>query len=121
MREGMTAGGVLAPRISRSEALQVPAVLRARNLISATLAYLPVHIRDRERNIATPTTLLDQIDPDIPNVVTFSDTYEDLLFEAVSWWRVTGRNFQGYPTHAEHIATNRVHVSGGTVIPIVDQ
>src|SRR5262245_31435497 len=121
MREGMTMGGKLAPRISRSEALQVPAVLRSRNLICSTLAYLPVHIRDKEREIATPTTLIDQIDPDIPNVVTWSDTYEDLLFEGVCWWRVISRNFQGYPTYAEHISTNRVHVSGGTTIPVVDQ
>src|SRR6185503_14842555 len=93
MLEAMTAGGTIAPRISRNEALQVPAVLRSRNLIAGTLASLPVHIRDKERRIASPTTLLEQIDPDVPNVVTFSQTYEDLLFEGISWWRVTDRGF----------------------------
>jgi len=112
MMEAMTAGGTIAPRISRSEALQVPAVLRSRNLIAGTLASLPVHIRDKERNIATPTTLLEQIDPDVPNVVTFSQTYEDLLFEGISWWRVTDRGFHGYPTYAEHLSKDRVYISG---------
>jgi len=112
IKQGMTSGGQIAPRVSRSVALQVPAVLRSRNLICSTLARLPVHIRDKERRIATPTTLLEQIDPDIANVVTYSQTYEDLLFEAISWWRVLERGWHGYPTFAEHIGIDRIHVSG---------
>ena len=81
MREAMTAGGTIAQRISRREALQVPAVLRSRNLIAGTLARLPIHIRNKQHEIVAPTALLDQIDPDVPNVVTFAQTYEDLLFE----------------------------------------
>jgi hypothetical protein len=112
MTEAMTGGGSIAARISRAEALQVPAVLRSRNLIAGTLSSLPVHIRDKERRIATPTRLLEQIDPNIPNVVTFSQTYEDLLFEGISWWRVLEIGWHGYPTFAEHINVDRVHVSG---------
>jgi hypothetical protein len=112
MTEAMTGGGTIAPRISRSEALQVPAVLRARNLIAGTLATLPIHVRDKERHIATPTTLFEQVDPDIPNVVTFSQTYEDMMFEGTSWWRVLEVGWHGYPTYAEHVDVSRVHVSG---------
>ena len=112
MTEAMTAGGSIAPRISRSEALQVPAVLRSRNLIAGTLASLPIHIRDKQRNIASPTTLLEQINPDVPNVVTMASTYEDLLFEGISWWRVTEVGWHSYPVFAEHINLSRVHVSG---------
>lgn len=112
MTQGFTMSDTIAVRISRREALQVPAVLRSRNLIAGTLARLPIHIRDKERQISTPTTLLEQIDPDIPNVVTFAQTYEDLLFEGVSWWRVLETGFHGYPTYAEHINTQRVYVSG---------
>jgi len=112
MTEAMTGGGILAPRISRAEALQVPAVLRSRNLIAGTLASLPVHIRDKKRNVVTPTTLLEQIDPNVPNVVTFAQTYEDLLFEGLSWWRVLEFGWHSYPVSAEHISTDRVMVSG---------
>lgn len=112
MREAMTFGGQIAPRISRAEALQVPAVLRSRNLIAGTLAHLPVHIRDKERKIASPTTLLDQIDPDVANIVTFAETYEDLLFEGVSWWRVLEFGWHNFPTFAQHISPERVYVSG---------
>lgn len=112
MRQGMSAGGTIAPRISRNEALQVPAVLRSRNLIAGTLARLPIHVRDKQLRIATPTTLLEQIDPDLPNVVTFAETYEDLLFEGVSWWRVLETGWHGYPTFATHVSVDRVTVSG---------
>jgi hypothetical protein len=111
MREGVIPGGI-APRISRKEALQVPAVLRSRNLIAGTLARLPVHIRDKDRRIASPTTLLEQIDPDVPNVVIWAHTYEDLLFEGVSWWKVVEFGWHNYPTFATHIAPSRVTVSG---------
>jgi len=112
MMEAMNFGGAIAPRISRREALQVPAVLRSRNLIAGTLARLPIHIRDKNRQIASPTTLLEQIDPDIPNVVTIANTYEDLLFEGIAWWRVLEWGFHGYPTYAEHITPSRVGVQG---------
>lgn len=111
VKEGWSAGGALAPRISRREALQVPAVLRSRNLIAGTLARLPIHIRDKQRRMATPTTLLEQINPDLPNVVTIANTYEDLLFEGIAWWRVLEIGWHGYPVFAEHIEESRVHVA----------
>ncbi|HXJ63535.1 MAG TPA: phage portal protein [Actinomycetota bacterium] len=110
MTQGMTFGGNIAPRISRREALQVPAVLRSRNLIAGTLARLPVHVRDRERRINPPTNFLDQIDPDVPNIVTFASTFEDLLFEGLSWWRITDFGWHDYPTYATHVDTARVSI-----------
>lgn len=114
----------LGRRVSREDALGVPAVLRARNIIAGTLAGLPIHIRDKQRQIATPTNLLEQIDPDVPNVVTWAQTYEDLLFESVSWWRVLEFGWHNYPTFATHISVERVTVHSGQVfidgIPVSD-
>lgn len=111
MQEAMTGNGVIAPRISRAEALQVPAVLRARNLIAGTLGSLPIHVRDKEKNESRPTPLLDQIDPNIANAVILTETFEDLLFEGVSWWRVTQFNFQGFPSSAYRVPITSVHVA----------
>jgi len=119
MLQGMTGGGQIAPRVSRAEALQVPAVLRSRNLIAGTLGSLPIHVRDKEKHLAHPTSLLDQIDPDVPNAVTLTETYEDLLFEGVSWWRVLAFNFAGFPISAYHVPITSVHVAGRGGMPAV--
>lgn len=111
-------------RVSRDDALAVPAVLRARNIIAGTLGGLPIHIRNKDRQIESPTNLLDQIDPDVPNVVTWAQTYEDLLFEAVSWWRILEFGWHNYPTFARRVPVERVAVHNGQVhidgIPVRD-
>src|SRR5918996_2961442 len=58
MLEAMTGGGNIAARVSRDVALQVPAVLRARNLIAGTLGGLPHHVHDPKRNKVTGTQYL---------------------------------------------------------------
>jgi phage head maturation protease len=108
--EAMTAGGAIAPRISRNEALQVPAVLRARNLI-CTPATLPLRYVAPDRS-AQSWSLFDQIDPDVPNSVVWAQTYEDLLFEGIAWWKVTAFGWHGYPVNATHVPVGSVHVAG---------
>jgi hypothetical protein len=123
--QGDRLAGMVAGRISRREALEVPAVLRSRNLIAGTLAPLPVHIRDRMREVNDPTGFLEQVDPDVPNVVTFAQLYEDLVFESVSWWKVTAFGWKSYPLNAVHVPVNHVTVSAGQVyidgLPVRDE
>src|SRR6266545_3264292 len=117
MLEAMSGGGSIDARISRREALQVPAVLKARNLICGTLARLPLMYHDSKFTPA-PWSLFEQIDPDIPNSVVWAMTYEDMLFEGVSWWRVLSRGWHGYPTEARHVPTEAVHVAPvGSIMP----
>lgn len=92
--------------VSRDMALSVPAVLRGRNLI-CSIATLPLVTRDKNR-VESRVSLLEQIDPNVPNLVTLSQTVEDLIFEAISWWQVTDRYADGYPRAA-------VHLDAGTV------
>ena len=122
--QGDRLAGLVAGRISRKDALEVPAVLRSRNLIAGTLAPLPIHVRDKFREENDPTGFLAQVDPNVANVVTFAQLYEDLLFEAVSWWKVTAFGWKSYPINAEHVPVNQVMVSGGRVyingLPVAD-
>lgn len=99
----------LAPRISRDEALQVTAVLRGRNLI-AGLATLPLRCVDGDRRTVR-LPLLQQIDPDVPNVVTLAQTFEDLLFESTSWWRILSTDHAGFPTSARHVDVSAVSLT----------
>jgi HK97 family phage prohead protease len=107
------AGRGLSPRVGRIEALSVPAVQRGRNLI-CSIATLPlVQLGPQRRKVRNP--LFEQIDPDVPNVVTLSQTIEDLLFDGISWWLVTAQDFAGYPVAARHLDVDAVSLqpSGG--------
>jgi len=111
LMEAITAGGVIAPRVSRTEALQVPAVLRSRNLIAGTLGSLPVVTVDPKKNEVEGTYLLGgNIDPDVPNSVTMAHTVEDLLFEGIAWWRITRFGWQEYPVQARWVSASMVSV-----------
>lgn len=97
----------IAPRVSRREALQVPAVLAGRNRICSTLAGLPLKMHGSDRKIRD-YPLFAQPDPNIPSAVTWALTYEDMLFEAVAWWQVMARNAAGWPTEIRHVPTTSV-------------
>jgi HK97 family phage prohead protease len=103
---GEMLGRGLTPRASRAEALSVPAILRGRNVI-CSVATLPLRQLAPDRT-EVPLPLLGQIDPDVPNLVTLSQTVEDLLFEGIAWWRVLQRGADGYPTAAQHCAQSSV-------------
>lgn len=106
------------PRASRDEALSVPAMLRARNMI-CSISTLPLEETDRDnRPVRSP--LLDQIDPDVPNVVTMAQTVEDLLFEAIAWWRVLRQDDDGFPVKCRHLdpAAVSLHPPSGPAAPL---
>ena len=111
MLSAMTAGGTIEPRISRSLALQVPAVLRARNLIAGSLGTLPIRVHAPDRSIAKGDYLVPRPDPEIPHSVTLAETVEDLLFEGISWWQVTSRRPDRFPLTARHVPHSSVAVA----------
>ncbi len=94
---------------TRSEALSVPAVRRGRNMLCA-IATMPLEQLAPD-NTVTPSALLRQIDPDVPNVVTLAQTVEDLLFEGIAWWEVTAKDFAGFPTAARRLDPLKVSLT----------
>jgi len=112
------AGRGILPKAGRNEALSVSAVLRGRNLICGP-ATLPLIQKDPDRRVAR-LSLLEQIDPNVPNVVTLAQTLEDLLFDGISWWRVTAKGADNYPTSAEHLDVSQVSLQppAGRMAPL---
>jgi len=96
-------------KVSRADALSVPAVLRARNLIAGTLGALPVHLHGPDRAVV-PSNLLDQPEAAAPRSVTMASLYEDLLLEGISWWRITKFAWTTYPERVERLEPSRVAV-----------
>jgi hypothetical protein len=94
--------------VDRAAALSVPAVLRGRNLI-CSISTLPLQLVDQQNRIQDHP-LFRQIDPNVPNVTTLAQTVEDLVFDAVAWWRVTDF-VDGYPAKAVRYAPNTVSLT----------
>ena len=99
----------IAPRVSRREAMSVPAVKRGRELICNTLGTLPLRMLDSTGQPSS-WTLFDQPEEDVPRSVTLIRTFEDLLFEEVAWWRVTAYNWRGYPARVVRLDPRSVNV-----------
>lgn len=95
--------------VTREQALRVPGVLRGRNMICA-IATLPLEAVDAGNRRQT-VPLLEQFDPDVPPVVTLAQTIEDLLFDAVAWWRVVGFDQDGYPSRVRRYAPHQVSLT----------
>lgn len=92
--------------IDRKQALSIPAVLKGRNLI-CSIATLPL-VAKNAANRVVPLPLLTQFNPNVPNVVVKAQVLEDLLFDAVSWWRVTGFDEYGRPSQVARYAPGDV-------------
>lgn len=96
-------------KVGRDEALTVPAVLRGRNMI-CSISTLPLQAVDAQNRVQDHP-LLRQIDANVPNVTTLAQTIEDLLFEAVAWWRITGFGHDLYPVSAVRYAPDQVSMT----------
>ncbi len=91
----------------RNDAMRIPAILRGRNLI-CNIATLPLESIGPDNRVR-PNPLLQQIDPNVANVVTLAQTVEDLFFESVAWWRITGFDPNtGMPSRAVRYAPEQV-------------
>lgn len=106
--------------VSRAEAMSIPAMRRAREIIAGTIATLPLVTTRRlttgeiERG---SRPLLEQPDPNATRSWILAWTVDDLLFRGLSWWRVLERDATGYPSHAARVSLERVmvDVAGGRV------
>jgi hypothetical protein len=91
--------------VGRAQALSVAAVQRARNEI-CSISTLPLVLFKGLEAVDSP--LFRQFDPDVPNVVHMAATVEDLLFDGIAWWQVTGQDFAGYPASVRRIDPSKV-------------
>ena len=82
-----TTAGMVA---TREQAIQVPAVKRAKDIISSTIASLPIEIYDKftGAHIEAPR-VINQPDPSVPGSLIYALTASDLFFYGNAYWQVT--------------------------------
>ena len=95
--------------ISRAQAMQVPAVARARNIMCATIGSLPLEVR-RESNNSKVTTppFIKQPDPRMTAQAVYTFLAEDILFTGQGYLRIMELGADGRPLSAEWISVTRV-------------
>lgn len=106
-------GAEYAP-MNRSEAMSVPAVARARNLVCPTLGRIPFTVTDRQGNTVENGTAVHNLDPVQAPFVLKTWTIDDLIFYGVSWWLVIGRyaDAGNLPATVRRCQPGSVDVSG---------
>lgn len=74
---------------TRAQAMQVPTIARARNLLAGTIAELPLEAWTASGDAAPPLPWHGQPDSHAPRAVTLAWTIDDLLFHGYAYWQVT--------------------------------
>lgn len=113
----------LAPfPIDRQQAMSVPSVARARNVIVDTMAGLPLELWSSDgRRLAAPAWLV-QPDDRMPRPVTIGWTIDDLMFYGVAYWQVTSTYAEdGRPSRFTRIDPRRVTYSTQSAGYLVQQ
>ena len=95
--------------VSREQAMQVPAVARARNIICGTIGSLPLEVRRESNNseVATPP-FIRQPDPRMTGQTVYTFLAEDLLFTGSAYIQILELNAEGRPLSAQWISQSRV-------------
>lgn len=99
-----------APRVSREQAIQVPAVKRVRDLIAGTLGTLELCQLTKPGFKEVYSALLEQPEDDVARSVTMTRSIEDMLFEGRAWWRIVGFGADGFPDRVVRLESDSVTV-----------
>lgn len=100
--------------VSRSLAMQVPALARARNVIAGTIAELPLRMqRSNGERIEPSLPWVDQPERSSARAVTLAWTVDDLSFYGASYWQVTDVYSEG-GRPARFVRVNPTRVSADT-------
>lgn len=100
----------IIPRITRKEAMTVPSVARARNLICGTVASIPLEYYNKKTGevIASPRWI-NQLSKSQPSFVTITWIVDSLAFYGVAYLLVTERYAEdGRPASFDWVANTRV-------------
>lgn len=100
----------IALRVSRKDAMSVPSIARARNLICGTVASIPLeYYNKRTGEVIAPPRWINQLAKNQPSFITINWIVDSLLFYGVAYLRVTERYAEdGRPSAFEWIANTRV-------------
>jgi hypothetical protein len=100
--------------LTRAEAMRVPAVAKARNLLVASIAKLPLRALDARGEVPTQPTWMYRSD-EVSPWHRLAWTVDDLVFfGAAIWW--VERGADGFPVSADRVAPERWKITDGHIL-----
>ena len=96
-------------KISRREALSVPAVKRARDLICGGIGQFPLVLLKPDGSVQD-WNLLSQPEAGVARSVTMTRTVEDMLLTEHAWWKTTHVGWHGKPAEVVKLDADTVTV-----------
>ena len=88
----------------RAEAISIPAISRARDLLASVIGCMPLQMynemwngEEMERVYIAPRSWLRRPDQTVPYNFLMSWTFDDLYFYGRAFWYITSRTADGYP------------------------
>lgn len=96
-------------RISRAEALRVPAVKRARDLICGGIGKFPLYLYGADGR-TVDWSLLTQPEAGVARSISITRVVEDLLLDERAWWKITHVGWHGKPAEVRRLDPESVTV-----------
>lgn len=106
----MVKGLGIGDGVGREAALGITVVSGGLKEICGDIGQLPLATYGRN-NVEMRSMFLERINPAIPNIVTISQTVEDLVLNGESWWRITDFYENGFPKYAYHVDIGTVSLN----------
>jgi phage portal protein BeeE len=99
----------------RAEAISIPAISRARDLLASVIGCMPLQMynemwngEEMERVYIAPRSWLRRPDPTVPYNFLMSWTFDDLYFYGRAFWYITSRTADGYPASFSRLPAGSV-------------
>lgn len=99
--------------LTRAEAMAVPSIARARNVVATTLGRVDLEASRDELVLPEQPSVIRQPDPAQPRFITMTWTIDDLIFYGYSWWLTLTRSL----VDNRPAAVRRVHPGGVEITP----
>lgn len=100
--------------LTRTEAMRVPSVAKARNLLTSVIAPLPLRVLNKDGLVARQPTWVSRTDNTSP-LMRLLWTIDDCLFFGNAVWRVT-RGADGYPLTADRVPPELWTITDGHIL-----
>lgn len=96
-------------KVSRADALSVPAIKKARDLICDGIGQLPLVMYDPDGK-PVDWDILNQLEAGVARTVSLTRVVEDMLMDERAWLRTTAKGWHGYPVECVRLDSDTVTI-----------